>query len=58
MLPMTFEWVKKAENDYDTVLLLLRSRKRGRFDTICFHCQQCIEKYLKGRLVEAGLSFS
>jgi HEPN domain-containing protein len=24
---------------------------------VCFHCQQCLEKYLKGRLVEAGLAF-
>jgi HEPN domain-containing protein len=38
-------------------LLLLRSRKSSRFDTICFHCQQCIEKYAKGRLNEAAIPF-
>ena len=57
MLPMTLEWVRKAESDYNAVLLLLKSRKPDRFDTICFHCQQCMEKYLKGRFVEAGLPF-
>jgi len=57
MTPMTGEWVKKAEGDYDAVCTLLRSRKRSRYDTICFHCQQCAEKYLKGRLIEAGIAF-
>jgi HEPN domain-containing protein len=49
--------VQKAEADYDAVLLLRRSGKRSRFDTIRFHCQQCAEKYLKARLQEAGLRF-
>ena len=26
-------------------------------DGICFHCQQCAEKYLKGLLQELGISF-
>lgn len=47
----------KAEADYDVVLLLRRSRKPSRFDTIRFHCQQCAEKYLKARLQEAGQRF-
>lgn len=57
MLPTTHAWVEKAEEDFDVVLLLLRSRKRSRVDPICFHCQQCAEKYLKGRLNEAGIAF-
>ena len=57
MLPMTREWVAKAEGDYDVVLVLLRSRKRSRYDAITFHCQQCVEKYIKARLIEASLSF-
>jgi HEPN domain-containing protein len=57
MLPTTREWVKKAEGDYDVVTLLLRSRKRSRYDPICFHAQQCVEKYLKARLTEAGIAF-
>jgi HEPN domain-containing protein len=58
MKPATREWVDKAEADYDVVLLLLRSRKPSRRDPLCFHCQQCAEKYLKGRLIEAALPFS
>ena len=58
MLPTTREWVLKAEGDYDVVLLLLRSRKRGRHDPTCFHAQQCVEKYLKGRLTEAAIPFA
>ena len=49
--------MSKAEGDFDVVSLLLRSRKRGRYDAICFHSQQCVEKYLKGRMVEAGIPF-
>ena len=26
-------------------------------DAACFHCQQCVEKYLKARLLEAGIGF-
>jgi hypothetical protein len=44
--------VTKAEADYDAILLLLKSRKARRHDTIWFHCPHCVEKYLKGRLIE------
>src|SRR5947209_10456621 len=57
MLPMTREWVAKAESDYDGACEALRSRKKSRRDRICFFSQQCVEKYLKARLTEAGLSF-
>jgi HEPN domain-containing protein len=58
MMPTIGEWVTKAEGDFDVVSLLLRSRKRSRYDAICFHAQQCAEKYLKARMVEAGIAFS
>ena len=58
MLPVTREWVLKAEGDYDVILLLLRSRKRTRYDSMRFHAQQCVEKYLKARLTEAGITFA
>jgi len=57
MMPMTSEWVRKAEGDFDVISVLLRSRKRGRYDAICFHAQQCAEKYLKARMVEANAPF-
>jgi HEPN domain-containing protein len=57
MTRQTEQWVRKAEGDWDAVLLLRRSRKQNRYDIIGFHCQQCAEKYLKARLLEAGISF-
>ncbi len=57
MMQTTAEWVSKAEGDYDAACILRRSRKPSRFDAICFHCQQCVEKYLKARLNEAGIRF-
>src|SRR5262249_39345835 len=49
------EWVKKAEGDYETARLGGQS-KVPLHDTVCFHCQQCAEKYLKGLMQELGLS--
>ena len=53
----TREWVDKAEADYAAALLLRRSRKKHARDIVCFHLQQCAEKYLKARLEEAALAF-
>jgi HEPN domain-containing protein len=57
MKPATREWVDKAEADYAAALLLRRSRKRHTRDIVCFHLQQCVEKYLKARLAEAAIPF-
>ena len=57
MKPVTREWVKKAENDFKAASQLLRRRKNIVPDAACFFCQQCVEKYLKARLFEAGISF-
>jgi HEPN domain-containing protein len=27
------------------------------YDSACFHSQQCVEKYIKARLQEAGVAF-
>jgi HEPN domain-containing protein len=53
----TKEWVSKAEGDFSDVLRGIRARKNPNFDSVCFHAEQCIEKYLKARLVEAAQSF-
>ena len=58
MTAQTEQWVRKAEADYDAVVLLRRSRLRSRYDIIRFHCQQCTEKYLKARLQEAAIRFA
>jgi len=58
MKPMTVEWIEKAEGDFAMVLRESRARKNPSFDGICFHAQQCAEKYLKARLCEAGIEFA
>ena len=57
MRPTTREWVRKAENDFRAGGQLLRRRKGVVPDAVCFFCQQCVEKYLKARLLEAGIAF-
>ena len=55
MKPITTEWVSKAEGDF---LLLERESlvtENPNYDGICFHAQQCVEKYLKARLCEADV---
>ncbi len=46
---LTLSWFKKGNNDLKTAqhCLLLENPPT---DTICFHAQQCAEKYLKGFL--------
>jgi len=57
MKPLTREWVRKAENDFKVASQLLRRRKEVVPDAACFFCQQCVEKYMKARLVESGIQF-
>ena len=53
----TAEWVAKAEGDLHTARRELSASELQNYDAACFHAQQCAEKYLKARLVEAGLPF-
>jgi len=55
MKPATREWVRCAEEDFEVATALIRRRAKMTANSIGFHCQQCIEKYLKARLEEAGL---
>ncbi|MCE8429254.1 MAG: HEPN domain-containing protein [Candidatus Methanoperedens sp.] len=43
------EWKQKAENDLRTAEIVLSSEEPPT-DTICFHAQQCADKYLKSYL--------
>ena len=52
MKPTTVEWTTKAEGDFATAGRELRVRKLPNYDAVCFHCQQCAEKYLKAVLQE------
>jgi HEPN domain-containing protein len=55
MKPATREWVRCAEEDLDVAAALMRRRTKTAANSIGFHCQQCVEKYLKARLEEAGM---
>jgi len=48
------EWIAKAEGDYAVALREYRVRRNPNYDDVCFHAQQCIEKYLKAALVSKG----
>lgn len=47
-------WIRKAEQDWRVARKLDPETEP---DAICFHCQQCVEKYLKALLVRAHRSF-
>lgn len=57
MKPITIEWINKAEGDYAVMEREGRVRKHPNFDGVCFHAQQCAEKYLKAWLIEADIDF-
>jgi len=55
---MTAEWIAKAEADFATMERECEATENPNYDGICFHAQQCAEKYLKARLCEANITFS
>lgn len=50
-------WLVKADNDLKTGKDELASENPAT-DTVCFHMQQCVEKYLKAFLVSKGEEIS
>ena len=48
------EWLEKAENDLTAAVQILKLGKAAPMDTICYHAQECVEKYLKAVLVHRG----
>jgi len=51
------EWIIKAENDLKTASHTLKMTRGCPTDAVCFHAQQCVEKYLKAFLVSKGIDF-
>ena len=47
----------KAENDLKAASHILKLGEECPTDTVCFHAQQCVEKYLKAFLVLEGTDF-
>lgn len=50
------QWVAKARNDLLNADNNLKAEEIP-FDTVCFHCQQAAEKFLKAYLVANGNSY-
>lgn len=41
------QWVRKAEHDLEAARRIMAIEENCPFDTVCFHCRQASEKYLK-----------
>lgn len=54
---VALEWSAKAESDLRAAVYLLEPRPAPPTDAVCFHAQQCAEKYLKALLVLRGIDF-
>lgn len=60
-LPNQFQqvasWVKKAEDDFRSAEYLSSMDEDTPFEVICFHAQQCAEKYIKALLLWLKIDF-
>lgn len=50
-------WIEKAENDLIAAKNLIKVEPEPPLDIVCFHAQQCAEKYLKAYLVYHDIEF-
>ncbi|MBI1800485.1 MAG: HEPN domain-containing protein [Chloroflexi bacterium] len=57
MNKLTREWIDKAEDDWQVAKRESRVTRRPSYNAVCFHAQQCAEKYLKAYLQESGVGF-
>lgn len=55
MKPETAEWTSKADADLATAQREASVDDAPNYDAVCFHAQQCAEKYLKAIMVETGM---
>jgi HEPN domain-containing protein len=58
MKQITQEWIDKAEGDFATAQRELEVQQMPNYDAVCFHAQQCAEKYLKACLQESNIAFN
>lgn len=56
MKQATREWIAKAEGDWQVANREMQATDPV-WDAVCFHAQQCAEKYLKAVLEEDGIGF-
>jgi HEPN domain-containing protein len=51
------QWVQRAESDLRNAEHTLTMGEDCPYDTVCFHAQQCAEKYLKALLTFLSIDF-
>jgi HEPN domain-containing protein len=56
-LDVVRQWVAKADDDLLTAAHTIKLGEECPTDTVCYHAQQCVEKYLKAALVLTGIDF-
>lgn len=54
-LKLVKEWIIRGQNDLSSALIL--HREKGPSDSLCFHCHQAVEKFLKAYLVFKNIHF-
>ncbi|MBI3268762.1 MAG: HEPN domain-containing protein [Planctomycetes bacterium] len=54
MKPSVRGWIRKAEGDYRVAMRESNVNLDPCPEAVCFHAQQCVEKYFKAVLVEHG----
>ena len=50
----TREWFTKVEADFRTAARELAAADGPNYDAVCFHAHQCVEKPMKGLLLQRG----
>jgi len=53
---LILDWINKADHDLGSAKIIYLHLP-DYFDTIAFHCQQAVEKYIKAILVHRGIEF-
>jgi len=51
------QWLLKANEDIDTLNVLVSTNPEKHASAICFHAQQAVEKFLKAFLVHKNIDF-
>ena len=57
VLKVIRQWIERAEEDLRNAEYTLTLREDCPFGTVCFHAEQCVEKYLKALLVSQNIDF-
>jgi len=55
-MPDNYNWIKMADHDLATAIVVFE-RLPLQHETIAFHCQQAVEKYIKFVLAANGIEF-